>query len=459
MKAMIKFMQIISKFVKGDKFQGLHKSALPLSTGFLGTVAVFLIQLPMPALLGPMLVNGFLCLNGLKMNISRLFFPPIFITIGIYIGSKMEADIFSKIISWFPSIIFLLFWMTLATVASAYYFQRYAKFDKLSAVYSALPGAFASIMAQAEYMNLDHRKIIMSQSVRIFLVVGLLPLFLVLYINEPLYTGLDDINFNLENSWLSWIFCIALIICASGILAKLKVPSPYLLGSIAGSGFFFATGQLSGPLPNIPLMIALYLLGSIIGTRFSGCRWRELFSLGMHGLVVSLLLILFAGIGAFITSWVLGMDVLALLLAYGPGGINEISIIAYTFDINPTLVVFLHFIRILVITLMLPFIPRIIGVPFPYANPANISNDLINRPAASHPVSSNSDSRQDAPNFSEEYSRPSSSIASNTGSVNNVNDVNETPRVNPSIPPKVIPVVQPSKVAPVAPPEDYEKQE
>lgn len=350
--------------IRSRQFEELHRSALPLATGFVGTVAVFLVQLPMPALLGPMLVNGFLCLNGLRLNISRLFFPPIFITIGIYIGSKMGTDTFSKLIGWLPSIIFLVIFMLLATFLGAYYFQRYAKFDKLTAVYASLPGAFASILAQTSHLHLDHKKIILSQSIRVFLVVGLLPLFLVLYINEPLYSGAVALEAT-NNSWLSWGFCLALIVCLSGVLANFKVPSPYLLGSIMGSGFFFATGQLSGPLPNMPLIIALYLLGSIIGTRFSGCTWRELWQMGLHGLVVSLIIIIVSAIGAVVTSFILGIDALSLLLSYGPGGINEISIIAYTFDITPTLVVFLHFVRILIITFALPFIPRMLGVAAP----------------------------------------------------------------------------------------------
>lgn len=381
---MSRLLDFCKQIINSDWFQSLYKSALPLSTGFAGSLSTFLLALPLSALLGPMLVNGFLSLSGIKMHISRLFLPPTFVTIGIYIGSKMEPNSLDKLIGWLPSVLLLIVWMVLATAIAAYYLHKYAKFDKLSAVYSAMPGAFANILESSRFNGLvDQRKIVISQTLRIFLVISLLPILLSLDITafQVVTNEIQPTQEQLFRPWQAWSLCFALIIIIIIILRRSEIPAPYLVGGLIGSGVFFATGQLNGALPNPPLIIALYILGSVIGTRFAGFLWRELFKILVYGLISSFILLIVSVVGAFVTSWLLNINFISLLLSFIPGGINEISIIAYTYGIDPALVVFLHFIRILLITFSLPFIPAIIGFkvpssPAPINQPPRMNNNI-----------------------------------------------------------------------------------
>ncbi len=345
-----------------ETFHSIIKSAVPLSTGFFGAVGGFLAFLPLPALLGPMLLNAVICLSGIKMQIHKAFLPPIFVVIGWYLGSKVTPDTFNNISLWIPAAIMLVIWMIFATTLGSLYFTRFAKFDRLTATYAALPGALASIAAVVQdTTTADQRKVVVTQTIRVFMVVILLPIIFALILDVPdnllALAPQTSVAAPAFNAAISWLLCIISSCIIIGVFKLLRVPSPYLLGGTLASAFFFGSGQLVEPLPTSILMIALYILGSVLGTRFNGCSWREVARLGGHGIIVTILLLLFVTLGAFISSLIFGMNFLSMFLAYVPGGVHEITIIAYAYSIEPLFVAFLHFLRIAIITVALPIIP------------------------------------------------------------------------------------------------------
>lgn len=336
------------------------KSVVPLSSGFFGAVGGFLIFLPLPALIGPMLINATLCLSGIKMHIHKVFLPPVFVIIGWYLGSKVSPDTLGNIFQWIPISIVLIIWMTLASILGSMYYKKIAKFDSLTATYSALPGALAVIVSAIQDTKANQKAVIISQSIRVFLVVISLPIIFHLTLDIPNNLNITQIQGYPSNSVLDqtiqWLLCASISIILITILKLLKIPSPYLLGGTLTSAFFFGTGYITEPLPTPILMVTLYILGSLLGTRFSGSTWKEVIKLGSHGMFISILLLLFVTLGALIFSWIFGINFLSMFLAYIPGGVHEITIIAYTYGIDPLFVGFMHFIRIAVITLSLPLI-------------------------------------------------------------------------------------------------------
>ena len=344
-----------------ETFHAIIKSAVPLSTGFFGAVGGFFAFLPLPALLGPMLLNAVICLSGIKMQIHKAFLPPIFVIIGWYLGSKVTPDTFNNISLWIPAAIMLVIWMIFATILGSLYFTRFAKFDRLTATYAALPGALASIVAVVQDTTADQRKVVVTQTMRVFMVVILLPIIFAVILDVPdnllALAPQTSVATPTFNSAISWLLCIISSCIIISVFKLLRVPSPYLLGGTLAAAYFFGTGQLVEPLPTSILMIALYILGSVLGTRFNGCSWREVVILGGHGIIVTILLLLFVTLGAFISSLIFGMNFLSMFLAYVPGGVHEITIIAYAYSIEPLFVAFLHFLRIAIITVALPIIP------------------------------------------------------------------------------------------------------
>jgi len=100
------------------------------------------------------------------------------------------------------------------------------------------------------------------------------------------------------------------------------------------------------------------VMGSGIGTRFAGATFYELvrtFSLSI-GLTLSLLalVVLFA----YGVSNQTELGFAALILAYTPGGLAEMAILALLLDVDPVFVATHQTMRVVLIYLLVPFVAR-----------------------------------------------------------------------------------------------------
>lgn len=329
-------------------------------TGLPGLIAAHLLVMPLPSLLGPMIFNTILCLLGVKMKVNNRVLIPVFIIIGWQLGSRFSPEIWSLLSRWLAAAGFLIVWIILSTLIGAAYLVRVAKYDKALSLYASLPGALASIVAFLQETNSDHRQVVVVQTVRVFIVVGLLPFVFAWLLNDPQIAKLElDDSFKIDN-WrqelVAWLLMIALSFVAIALLYLLRVPTSHLLGSTLVSAVFHTQGWLTAPMPDILLLVALYVLGCVIGSRFAGSSWRELAHIGKHALVVSLILIVVSIIGALLCAHWLSLNPLSMLLAFAPGGIHEMAIIAFAFNMDPIFVAFMHLVRLVVIILSLPLL-------------------------------------------------------------------------------------------------------
>ena len=83
---------------------------------------------------------------------------------------------------------------------------------------------------------------------------------------------------------------------------------------------------------------------------------RELFFFIFHGIVVSSILVIIAMITAYLLQEFLGFNFIPTFLSFAPGGIHEMVVISVAYNIDPIFVSYHHFLRILSIVIILPFI-------------------------------------------------------------------------------------------------------
>ena len=335
---------------------------MSLLTGIPGVLIGILLSFPLPALLGPMIVNAVLCLSGIRMKVHNRLLIPVFTVIGWQLGSRFTPDIWLSFSRWLLAGSMLIFWVILSVLVGMLYFHRIAGYDKRTAFYAALPGALASILSFLEEVKVNQRQVIVAQTVRIFLVIGMLPFIFSIFMELPdpslIPVGDQLLSFNEISAWCLMMITSIMIMAA---LHFLHIPSPHLLGSTMVSAAFYTQGWLSVPLPNMALLIALYVLGCILGSRFSSFSWKELAQTAQHAVIVSLILISLSCLGAIICAWLLQLNILSMLLAFVPGGVHEMTVIAFAYDRDPLLVAFLHLVRLTFIILSLPFIALIFG--------------------------------------------------------------------------------------------------
>ena len=122
------------------------------------------------------------------------------------------------------------------------------------------------------------------------------------------------------------------------------------------SGFLYTFEIVNSRFPDIFINIAFVFLGTALGSRLNGLKIKELLFFSFHGIVMSMILMIIAAITAYTLQILLGFDFLPTFLSFTPGGIHEMVIISVAYNIDPIFVSYHHFLRIIIIVLLLPFL-------------------------------------------------------------------------------------------------------
>ena len=139
------------------------------------------------------------------------------------------------------------------------------------------------------------------------------------------------------------------------------MPAPLLSGTLVASGVLQISNIAYYQLPTQSIDFGLLILGASVGCRFAAKTLKEVYLNTKHSIVATLLLVLFSVIAAYTATFIIDNNFFSLLLAYCPGGIYEVAVIAIAFDLDPEFVSFHHIIRLLMILFTVPIMVKILN--------------------------------------------------------------------------------------------------
>jgi uncharacterized protein len=335
-------------------FSALRPSRFPylkffaaLAIGISGGWLFAWLQLPLPWMLGPMTVCTLAAILRAPIAAPTVVRPPMSAVLGVMLGAGFTPQIFSQMLGWLPTIIGLAGFVAASALVCVYYFRRVGGFDPTTAFFSGMPGGLVEMVIVGEERGGNGRTIALVHSARILLVVMTLP-FLVQFV-EGVSLGVRvasapsivDAPFSSE----LWIIACGIVGIILGHL--LRFPAKYLLGPMFVSALVHLVGITDFQPPTEIVNAAQVVLGVTIGCRFLGTAPQLilrilLLSLGSTVILLSLTL-LFATAVAQVSDY----SVVPLILAYSPGGLAEMSLVALAVHTEVAFVAAHHIIRIL----------------------------------------------------------------------------------------------------------------
>lgn len=309
---------------------------------------------PAAWLMGAMVATATAALAGLPVGLPPTLRDGAFVLLGISMGSSVTPESLVAMRSWPGSIALLVASIAATIFVSAGYLERVQGWDKTTARFAAMPGAFASIAVIAATSSADLPRVIFAQSLRVFTLVALMPPVLA-FANggtgtSPMYGPAPEVN-SLPEALA--VFAASSLLAI--VLAKLRVPAGTLLGAMIASATLHASGLVHGRFPPPLVILGFVATGAVIGARFRGTTLATI-ARTAPGAVVSILLALvvsaaFAAVGA----WVLNLPFGQLWLAYAPGGVEAMAAMALVLNLEPAFVGAHHILRILGLNLISPF--------------------------------------------------------------------------------------------------------
>lgn len=335
--------------------------ALTFALGGAGGLAARGAGMPLAMLLGPMLTVTAASALGLRLGgvapaVPQKWRYALVPIIGTAIGASFPPDFAGQALHWWLTMAALVLFIPLAHGLGYLIFSRLGRLSPPTAYFAAMPGGFIESLDMGERAGADMPLLIMLQFLRLILCIVLIPIGFSLIEGHAvgLAAGLSaGPRPPLEGPDAA----LLLLIAATGwfVASRLRFPAAVLSGPLLLSGLAHALGLTHAVPPAWTVLVTQWVMGTSLGVRLSG------FSRGQAGLALRLslvhvgLMLAAASLVALLVAGPVGEPMAAVVLAFAPGGVTEMSLVALSLHLSAVYVTLHHLARIVLAVLVARF--------------------------------------------------------------------------------------------------------
>ncbi|MDX1716277.1 MAG: AbrB family transcriptional regulator [Anderseniella sp.] len=329
----------------------LQQIAGALVIGTFGGTVFWWAGLPAPWLAGAMVAVAIAALGGaIRTAMPKAMTRVVFILLGLQIGGAVTPETLDTLSRWPSSIALLALTMAVLVAVGVAFYRRVFGWDRATSFFAVMPGALSLSLAMAADTRADLAKVSVVQVIRLFALVAVLPSLISGFSGGDAGSAVMPPAGSLKDV----ILVLGAGIVAGFVFDKLKVPAGLMLGPALASGVMHLTGVVHGVLPNWLLLPGFVFLGTMIGMRFAGVRPADIVSMGgaaLSGLAVALVI---STLGAAVVSHFVGIPFSHTMLAFAPGGLEAMTIMAFALNLDPAYVGGHQIARYVMIALAMP---------------------------------------------------------------------------------------------------------
>ncbi|MCD2471002.1 AbrB family transcriptional regulator [Jiella sp. MQZ9-1] len=326
----------------------------------LGGVLANALALPVAWLIGPVITVSIASFAGIDTRLPTPVQTAVFFVLGIQAGSGVSPAIAQQIALWPLSFAIQLSGVGLTIILCYGFLRRILNFDHPSALFASLPGALSFVVAAASETKGDLGQIIVIQSIRLLMLIGaLVPLLAALEGTGPMGAA---VRASPDGSLFDFLSLFALCAVPAMLASKLKLPGGMMLGALIGSAIVHGTNIAIVSLPAELAIPSLILLGILVGSRLNGIDGKAFLRLLLPALSCFALSLVGMGLAGLAAVKLAGLPAPNVALAYAPGALEALTVLAFQFKIDPAYVAAHHVIRFIAIATLVPFLARRIAL-------------------------------------------------------------------------------------------------
>lgn len=325
-----------------------------LAIGSFGGWFATLAGLPLAWMIGAMSATTAAAALGAQIALPIRFRQVMVAVLGVMLGSGFSPEILERVGEWAISLAALALYAAAAGGAGLFYFRRICGYDAITAYFSAMPGGMTEMILVGTEMGGDARVISLTHAARVMLVVLALPFAFQMLI------GYDPAGRPPPGLPLTAVAGADLaVLVACGVLGfflarLLRLPAAGLTGPMILSAAVHILGWTTAKPPFELVAAAQVVIGTAIGCRFAGVTAGLLLrtaAAAAGGTVVLLSATIAFAIGL---AQLTGLPAVPLMLAFSPGGLAEMSLIAIAIGADAAFVATHHVVRIFMIVVIAP---------------------------------------------------------------------------------------------------------
>jgi membrane AbrB-like protein len=329
-----------------------------LALGVAGGALFYLLNLPLPWMLGAMAATTVAAIAGVRVALMpslRLVFVAI---LGVMLGSAFTPEVVQGVAKWLGSFAWLGLYVVVATAGVWLFYRRMARYDTATAYFSAAPGGLNEMILAGGALGGDEARISMSHAARILVAIFVIS-FGYRWFGD--YAPVGTATTYADNiAWGEWAILIACGVVGYIVARLLRIPAYALVGPMVLSAIVHAAGITQSRPPVWLVAAAQVVVGAMVGTRFDGVSLRTVAKAVVLAIVATAVLLVLAAVFGQAVESTVGIPFAAALLAFAPGGLAEMSLIALSLEIDAAYVSSHHIVRIFIIVLAAPFLFRLL---------------------------------------------------------------------------------------------------
>ena len=340
--------------IAGQSKRDLEQVVAALSIGLGGGAVFWWLRLPAPWLAGSVVAVTAASLSGtIKQAMPRHLSKFVFILLGHQIGGAVTPDTLETLSRWPQSFLILALTMAILVWSGMTFFRNVYGWDRATSYFSIMPGALSVALALAADTRADLRKVSVSQVIRLFVLVAILP-SLISALGEM--SDLPARTVPETGTLRDLVMMLGAGLVAGFVFDKLRIPAGLLLGPALANACMHVGEVVHGTLPLWIMTPVFVFLGTMIGMRFAGIKPADIRTIGSAGLAGLGVALVVSVAGAVAASVVADIPLAWTILAFAPGGMEAMAIMAFALSLDPAFVGAHQIGRFVLIALAMPVV-------------------------------------------------------------------------------------------------------
>ncbi len=330
------------------------KIGATLLFGAVGGYTANYLTLPMPWLIGALLITLVAALSGAPLQGPGKLRMYMTTVLGVMLGSGFTPEIFEQITHWPISLMMVLLYTIAVGGLIVFCLNTFTKFGIVNSFFGAAPGGLVEMVLLAKEYGGDERLVTLMHSIRLMLTVITIPFFYRFYYD---YTPAARAAGTEAHSEIALIDAALLIGCAVvGYWGGkfIKLPAYQVFGPLFLSAALHISGITNAQIPNDMIVLAQLVFGTALGCQFVGISLRDVSKTIIASAMMTAFYLLMAAVFAYGLGQVSGLPFKTLFLTFSPGGLPEMTLISLSLNIDIAFVTTHHATRVAFLFFIVP---------------------------------------------------------------------------------------------------------
>lgn len=335
--------------VRFGRMRAAGRVAAFLALGGVGACAAWAVRMPLPFLLGPLLVTAAAVFLGARPATIAYGRELGQVAVGLAIGLRFVPEVVARTLADLPAMVIATVLCIVATSIAAAMLAHLGRLDRRTAFFATAAAGLAEMAVIARERGAAPEPVILVHTIRVMTIVTAVPLVVSVLGHDGGIAAPRTAPLDLEGAGVLLLLAAAAVGLAR-LLIRIRLPNAWLLVAAAVGAVAAATEHAPAAMPRGVLVAAQLVIGVWLGARIRRDLVLGLPRVSLAALTTTSFLVLAAVAGAVALSAATGLDFATSVLAVAPAGITEMVLTATALHLDVTAVTAFQLMRIAIVT-------------------------------------------------------------------------------------------------------------